>query len=166
MWQNCILFCFMDRQQETLRTTYLHHIDTLNSIEWPSCYLRLIEYFSRPSYFHSIDSTSHLKFFISAIIFARRGKNKLQKKTFMVYDVGSREKLYSCKEVLLFWLTSIWLTWIWQAYQAAFLKIVPIFFSKFLHSKNRVYQWNMQKNILSIFLTMKATILDTHGNNV
>jgi len=37
------------------------------------------------------------------------------------------------------------------------------FFIKFLIVKNQVYQWKMQKIIATIFLTMKATILDTHG---
>ncbi len=40
-----------------------------------------------------------------------------------------------------------------------------IFFPKFLHVKNQVYQWNLQNNIITIFLTIKATILDTHGRS-
>jgi len=39
----------------------------------------------------------------------------------------------------------------------------PNFYSKFLHVMNWVYQWNMQKITFSNFLTIKATILDTHG---
>ncbi len=46
--------------------------------------------------------------------------------------------------------------------QAAFLTFVPQFFSKFLLVKNWVYQWNMQKIIELIFLTMKAINRDTH----
>jgi len=43
--------------------------------------------------------------------------------------------------------------------------ICALFFSKFLHVKNWVYQWNMQKNMVFIFLTIKATILDTQSVN-
>jgi hypothetical protein len=37
------------------------------------------------------------------------------------------------------------------------------FFSKFLQVKNQVYQWNMKKIMVWIFLTMKATMLEIHG---
>jgi len=37
------------------------------------------------------------------------------------------------------------------------------FFSKFPPVRNHVKQLNMQKIMVSIFLTMKATIFDTHG---
>jgi len=40
-----------------------------------------------------------------------------------------------------------------------------LIFSKFLHVKNWPNQWNMQKNYCLDFLTMKATILDTHGRS-
>jgi len=46
--------------------------------------------------------------------------------------------------------------------QAIFLRSCLNFF-RILHVENQVYQWNMQKIIVSIFLTMEATILDTHG---
>jgi len=36
-------------------------------------------------------------------------------------------------------------------------------FLKFLQVKNRVYKWNILKNYCTNFLTMKATILDTHS---
>jgi len=41
-----------------------------------------------------------------------------------------------------------------------------LIFSKFPQVKNQVYQKIMQKNIVSIFLTMKDTILDTHDCDV
>jgi len=43
------------------------------------------------------------------------------------------------------------------------LMFLPNFFLHFLHLKIQVYQWNMQKNMVLILLTMNATILDTHS---
>jgi len=43
--------------------------------------------------------------------------------------------------------------------------LFQFFLNKFLHVKNWVYQWNIENIIELIFLTMKATILDTHGLN-
>ncbi len=48
---------------------------------------------------------------------------------------------------------------------SCFLMLMPSFFSKFIHAKNQVYQWYMEKYYCIIFLTMKATILDTHSRH-
>jgi len=54
-------------------------------------------------------------------------------------------------------------THIFTRAQAVFWRLSLHFFSKFLQLRNQVYQWNMQYNYCIDFLTMKATILDTHG---
>jgi len=46
-----------------------------------------------------------------------------------------------------------------------YFNVCALIFSEFLHLKNRVYQWNMQNIIVSIFLIMKATILDTYNTS-
>jgi hypothetical protein len=53
-------------------------------------------------------------------------------------------------------------------WRLCFLKLKPNFnicaLTFFPHAKNQAYQSNMQKNIMSIFLTIKAMIqADTHG---
>ncbi len=44
-----------------------------------------------------------------------------------------------------------------------FFNIHVLIIFKFLHVKNWVHQWNLQKDYHINYLTMKATIIDTHG---
>jgi len=49
-------------------------------------------------------------------------------------------------------------------YPARYFNVRALIFPKFLQVKNCANQLNMQKNLVLIFLTMKATIFDTHGS--
>jgi len=52
----------------------------------------------------------------------------------------------------------------WYSRPSCFLNVCALLFCKFIHAKIWIYQWNIQKIIMLIFLTMKATILDTHDS--
>jgi len=60
----------------------------------------------------------------------------------------------------LFWEYGLALTLVFMQLKLYF-NIWALFFSKFLHVKNRVYQWYMQKIIVSIFLIMNAHIVSS-----